>query len=127
MPYHDIRDVEQLQALLDAVLSINSGLELEGVLRRIVEAACRLTGARYGALGVLDPSGKALDQFVFVGVDASTADRIGRLPAGDGILGLLILDPQPIMLADLTEHPDSVGFPPGHPPMRSFLGVPLRI
>ncbi len=127
MPYHQIQDAGQLQALLDAVLSVESGLDLEGVLRRIAESARTLTGARYAALGVIDARGKGLEQFVTVGLDEETMRRIGRPPEGEGILGLLIVDPRPIRLADLGAHPYSVGFPPGHPPMRSFLGVPLRV
>ncbi len=127
MPHHSIRDPERLWALLDAMLLIESDLELPGVLRRIVESACSLTGARYGALGVLDPSGKRLSEFVHLGVDEATVDEIGHLPEGGGILGLLILDPTPLRLDDLSAHPDSVGFPPGHPPMRSFLGVPVMV
>lgn len=127
MPYHEIRDPEQLQALLDAVRVIESDLDLHGVLRRIVEVACSLTDARYGALGVLDSSGKHLSQFVHTGIDEETASRIGRLPTGEGLLGVLIVDPTPLRLADIASHPDSVGFPPGHPPMRTFLGVPLRV
>ncbi|MGH9295483.1 MAG: GAF domain-containing sensor histidine kinase, partial [Acidimicrobiales bacterium] len=127
MPYHALRDPDQLQALLDAVLAIESDLELPGVLRRIVESACSLTGARYGALGVIDPEGKGLSEFVHVGIDEVTTEVIGHLPEGAGILGVLILDPRPLRLADLSTHPDSVGFPPCHPPMHSFLGVPLRV
>ncbi|MCU1493617.1 MAG: putative signal transduction histidine kinase [Acidimicrobiaceae bacterium] len=127
MPYHGIRDPDQLQALLGAVLAIESDLELPGVLHRIAKAACSLTGARYGALGILDPSGKGLAQFVHVGMDDATAAAIGHLPEGAGILGLLIVEPTPLRLADLSAHPDSIGFPPSHPPMRSFIGAPLRI
>ncbi|MHB8245538.1 MAG: GAF domain-containing sensor histidine kinase [Acidimicrobiales bacterium] len=127
MPDHPIRDPDQLQALLDAVLSIESDLELPGVLRRIVEAACSLTGARYGALGVLHPLEKGLAELIHVGMDDDSVEAIDHLPEGVGILGLLILEPRPLRLADLTTHPVSVGFPPGHPPMRSFLGVPLRV
>jgi signal transduction histidine kinase len=127
VPYRAIHKPEQLQALLDAVLSIESGLELAGVLRRIVEAACKLTDARYGALGVLDPKGKGLSEFIHVGIDDAVVDAIGHLPEGAGILGLLILEPKPLLLEDLSNHPDSVGFPPAHPPMRSFLGVPVRV
>lgn len=127
MPYRDLHDADQLQALLGAVIDVESDLELEPTLRRVVTAACALTGARYGALGVLDVSGKSLAQFVHVGVDDETAARIGHPPDGAGLLGLLILDPRPLRLAEIADHPDSVGFPPGHPPMHSFLGVPLRI
>ncbi len=126
VPYHDIRDPEQLQALLDAVLDIESDLELSGVLRRVVESACGLTGARFGAIGVLDQSGGHLSEFVHFGMDDATVEGIGHLPSGKGILGLLIREPTPLRLADLSAHPDSVGFPAGHPPMHSFLGVPLR-
>jgi len=127
VPFHSIRDPDQLQGLLEAVLSIESDLELTGVLHRIAGAACALTGARYGALGVLDLSGKHLATFVHVGMDDEVVKRIGRLPEGEGILGLLISDPKPLRLADLSTHPDSVGFPPGHPPMKSFMGVPIGV
>jgi signal transduction histidine kinase len=92
-----------------------------------VEAACSLVDARYGALGVLDEAGNGLAEFVHVGLDDATVSAIGRLPEGHGILGLLILDPKPLRLTDLSEHPDSYGFPPNHPPMKAFLGVPVRI
>lgn len=127
MPYHQIDDPEKLRALLDAVLLIESDIELPAVLRHIVEVASTLVDARYGALGVIDESGTSLSEFVTVGFDQETIDGIGNLPEGAGILGLLILDPTPIRLADLSEHPDAAGFPPGHPPMRSFLGVPVKI
>jgi len=127
VPYHTIRDPEQLQALLDAVAVIESDLDLPSVLRRVAEVACSLTDARYGALGMLDSSGKHLAEFVHVGIDDAAAAAIGRLPTGEGILGLLIIDPVPFRLPDISAHPDSVGFPPAHPPMRTFLGAPLRI
>jgi GAF domain-containing protein len=127
VPYHQIDDPEKLRALLDAVLLIESDIELPAVLRHIVEVASTLVDARYGALGVIDESGTSLSEFVTVGFDQETIDGIGNLPEGAGILGLLILDPTPIRLADLSEHPDAAGFPPGHPPMRSFLGVPVKI
>jgi signal transduction histidine kinase len=116
-----------LRQLLDAVITVGSDLDLETVLRHIVESAVALVDARYGALGVLDESGTALAQFLTVGLDASTYAAIGPLPKGHGILGLLIRDPRPIRLPDLAEHPDSYGFPPHHPPMTSFLGVPVRV
>jgi signal transduction histidine kinase len=127
VPYHRIGDPDQLQALLDAVLLIETDVELPAVLRHIVEVACTLVDARYGALGVIDETGKSLSEFVTVGFDQDTIDAIGHLPEGAGILGLLILDPSPIRLADLSRHPDSAGFPPSHPPMRSFLGVPVKV
>jgi len=113
--------------LLDAVLSVGAGLDLPVTLQRIVEAATELVDARYGALGVLDASGTRLAQFLTVGVDDETYRSIGDLPEGHGILGLLIVDAKPLRLPDLSEHPDSVGFPPNHPPMTSFLGVPIRV
>lgn len=112
--------------MLAAILPVASDLELPVMLRRIVEAATELVGARYGALGVLGAD-RMLADFLTVGIDEAQRKRIGPLPEGQGILGLLILDPRPIRLADLTEHPDSFGFPPGHPPMHSFLGVPIRV
>jgi signal transduction histidine kinase len=122
-----INDPERLNSLLDAVLVIGSDLSLPAVLRRIVEAACHLVDARFGALGVLDPAAEGLSDFITFGVDDETAAATGDPPAGHGILGLLIRDPRPLRLLDLTAHPDSVGFPPGHPPMKSFLGVPVRV
>jgi len=116
-----------LRRLLDAVLSVGTDLELPVVLKRIIEAAVDLVDAQYGALGVLDESRTRLSQFITVGIDEQTHNLIGNLPEGHGILGLLIVDPQPLRLPDLREHPDSFGFPPHHPPMRSFLGVPVRV
>ncbi len=116
---------ERLQALLQAGLAVASGLEVDQVLRRVVDAARTLTGARYSALGVLDDSGTELAEFITSGIDDEGHRLIGDLPRGRGILGVLIRDAQPLRLADLNEDPRSVGFPPGHPPMRSFLGVPV--
>ncbi len=118
---------KQLRRLLDAVMSLGSDLELQVVLRQITEAAVDLVGARFGAMGVLDPGRTHLSDFITVGIDAEQVDEIGTLPEGHGILGLLIVDPRPLRLPDLREHPDSFGFPPGHPPMSSFLGVPLVV
>jgi two-component system, NarL family, sensor histidine kinase DevS len=117
----------QLRRLLDAVMSVATDLELPTVLQNIVEAARELAGARYAALGVLDPTHNYLAEFITVGLDEEQRTRIGELPKGHGILGLLIVDPQPIRLPDLSDHPESFGFPSGHPPMRSFLGVPLYV
>jgi signal transduction histidine kinase len=116
-----------LRHLLEAVLTVGSDLDLPAVLDRIVRAATQLVDARYGALGVLDDKGERLAQFLTVGIDDEGRAAIGHLPEGHGILGLLIVDPSPIRLPDLREHPDSYGFPPNHPPMRSFLGVPIRV
>jgi len=122
-----VRDLDRLRSLLDAVLGINSDLSLPHVLRHIVESAVQLIGARYGALGVLSEKGDVLSEFVNVGIPAEDVAAIGQLPEGHGILGLLIVDARPLRLPDLTKHPDSYGFPPHHPPMRSFLGVPILV
>jgi len=116
-----------LRRLLDAVLTVGSDLDLPAMLQRIVQAAVDLVDARYGALGVLDDTRERLAQFITVGIDDETRAAIGHLPEGHGILGLLIVDAKPLRLPDLREHPDSYGFPPHHPPMRSFLGVPIRV
>ncbi|WP_330342135.1 sensor histidine kinase [Streptomyces sp. NBC_00557] len=117
---------DRVHTLLDAVLAVGSDLDLEVVLRRIVESAVTLVDAQYGALGVLGEEG-TIKQFVTVGMDEEAIARIGHYPRGEGILGLLIRHPQPLRLADLAEHPASVGFPDGHPPMSSFLGAPVRV
>ena len=118
---------KSLRHLLEAVLGLGADLDLSATLRRIIEAATALADARYGALGVLNESRTALSQFITVGIDEADRAVIGELPKGHGILGLLIAHPQPLRLPDLGEHPDSFGFPPGHPPMRSFLGVPISV
>ncbi|GAB2817711.1 GAF domain-containing sensor histidine kinase [Lentzea nigeriaca] len=117
---------DKMQGLLDAVLAVGSGLELDSTLQRIVQAAVGLVGARYGALGVLGQHHN-LSQFVYVGIDPETRSKMGHLPEGKGLLGLLIKDPRAIRLHDLSEHAASVGFPANHPPMHSFLGVPVRV
>jgi signal transduction histidine kinase len=114
------------RSLLGAVTAISSDLDLTSVLTRIVEAATALTGARYGALGVLGNDGE-LVEFITTGIDDRTRALIGDLPRGRGILGVIIEDPSGLRLADLKAHPSSVGFPPNHPPMTSFLGMPVRI
>jgi GAF domain-containing protein len=114
--------------LLAALRSVGSGLELHTTLDRICETAAELTDARYAAIGVVAESGAGLSEFVQHGVDDETARRIGRMPDGHkGLLGALIRDPDPVRLANLTDDPRSCGFPPGHPPMHSFLGVPIRV
>lgn len=117
----------QLGRLLDAVLAVTSDLELEATLGRVVDAACALVGAKYGALGVIDTEGEGLSAFVHRGVDEATAQAIGHLPEGRGVLGLLIREPEPVRLENIADHPASYGFPPHHPPMRSFLGTPIRV
>ena len=115
------------QALLEAVMAISSDLDLHAVLTRIVRSATELTGATYGALGVIGPDGENLVDFVTTGIGAHQRELIGDLPRGHGILGLLIEHPEAIRLEDLSAHPSSYGFPPNHPPMTTFLGVPVRI
>ena len=117
------RDV-RLDALMGAVVSMSAELDIATVLERLVAAGCLLTGARYGALGVLGEHG-GLEEFVHQGVDEPTARLIGHPPEGRGVLGHLVSDPHPLRLHDLAAHPSSVGFPAHHPPMRSFLGVPV--
>jgi signal transduction histidine kinase len=116
-----------LRQLLDAVMAIGSDLDLEATLRRIIEAARALVDAQYGALGVLDLERTGLSEFITVGIGDDDRRAIGPLPKGHGILGLLIAHPRPLRLPDLNEHPDSFGFPPNHPPMTSFLGVPIMV
>ncbi len=117
----------RLRRLVEAGIALNSELSLDAVLQRIVEAAADLTGARYAALGVIDQTGKALERFVTAGVDPKTHAAIGELPRGRGILGVLIRDATPLRLHDIQDDPRSVGFPPNHPLMRSFLGVPILL
>jgi signal transduction histidine kinase len=116
----------RLRALLQANQAIVADLDLPGVLRHIVSAAVELAHATYGALGVLGPHGE-LEQFIHVGMPEEVAGRIEHLPQGRGLLGALITDPRPVRLSDIPADPRSSGFPEGHPPMRSFLGVPIRV
>jgi signal transduction histidine kinase len=116
-----------LSQLVDAVMAVGSDLDLPATLQRIVDAARELVDATYCALGVLDHTGGGLAEFIVSGIDGATYKAIGDLPKGHGILGLLITDPRPLRLPDLSEHPASFGFPPHHPPMTSFLGVPILV
>src|SRR3954451_14276888 len=116
----------RVQHLLDAFLSVSTGLDLPSTLRRIVEAATDLVDARYGALGVLR-KGNGLAAFIHVGIDDDLAALMGSLREGKGVLGQLISEPYPLRIPDLGQHPASVGFPPHHPPMKSFLGVPVLV
>ncbi|MGW2700076.1 sensor histidine kinase [Streptomyces sp. NPDC001340] len=117
---------DRMHTLLDAVMAIGSDLDLEDLLRRIVQSAVDLVDATYGALGVLGEEG-TIRQFITVGMDEAAIAKVGHYPEGRGILGLLIREPQPLRLDHLGEHPASVGFPPGHPPMRTFLGAPVQV
>ena len=117
---------ERMRGLVDAVVSIAEDLSLDAVLKRVVESACRLLRAQYGALGVIAQD-QTLSHFITVGIDDQTVQKIGPLPVGKGVLGMLIEDPRPIRLHDLSKHPSATGFPANHPPMVSFLGVPVRV
>lgn len=117
---------ERVRALLDAVVAVAGDLDLHATLQRVAASAARLADARFAALGVLNVAGDGLAEFVTHGVSDEERAAIGPLPQGHGILGLLITDARPLRLHDLTEHPDSYGFPAHHPPMTSFLGVPVR-
>ncbi len=120
-------DEQRLQRLIDVGRSLVSELDPEAVLRRLLEAARELTGARYAALGILNPERTELERFLTLGIDHGTRAAIGELPRGRGVLGLLISEPKPLRLHDVGAHPRSYGFPPSHPPMSSFLGVPILI
>jgi len=120
-----VDDDHRRRALVQAGIAITSELSLDAVLQTLVRIAAELTGARYSALGVIDRSGTSLVRFVTHGLDDATRAAIGDLPTGRGILGVLIHDARPLRLDDLTRDPRSVGFPPNHPPMHSFLGVPV--
>ncbi|GAA2349787.1 GAF domain-containing protein [Streptomyces violaceusniger] len=117
---------DRVHSLLQAVVDVGRGLELQQVLRHIVESAIVLVDAEYGALGVIGEDRK-LAQFVPVGIGDEVRERIGPLPQGHGLLGLLIRKPEPVRLAEISEHPGFYGFPEHHPPMHSFLGVPVRV
>jgi two-component system, NarL family, sensor histidine kinase DevS len=127
LEYVDVSDVERLRAIVDAGVALASELSLDAVLQKIVEAAADLTEAQYAALGVIDPSGRGLERFVVTGLDKETQAAIGDPPHGRGILGALIDDAKSLRLENLGDDPRSVGFPPNHPPMRSFLGVPILL
>ena len=117
----------RLRALLRATQTVVEQSDLALVLRRIVDAAIELVDAEYGAMGVINPEKDALEQFLYVGLSEQDAAAIGHLPEGHGLLGALITDPHPIRLPDMTGDPRAVGFPANHPPMKSFLGVPVQV
>ena len=124
---HEKLNTDRLRTLIDVGGFIVSELDLDVLLRRVLDAACELTGARYAALGVLNADRSELERFLTVGIDEDAQRRIGDLPRGRGVLGVLIEDPKPLRLAHVGEHPASYGFPMGHPPMETFLGVPVFI
>src|ERR1044072_2206747 len=118
---------ERFGRLLDVGATLLSELDLESVLRSVVDAARELTAAEYAALGVLDRDRTELERFIYLGIDDETKRAIGNLPRGRGVLGELIREPVPLRLRDVNEHPHAYGFPPGHPPMHTFLGVPITV
>jgi signal transduction histidine kinase len=120
-------DEQRLRRIFDVGRAVVSELDLESVLRRVLEEARELTGARYAALGILDERRRELERFLTTGIDPATRHTIGDLPRGRGVLGVLIADPRPLRLSDVGEHARSYGFPVGHPRMRSFLGVPILV
>ena len=120
-------DDVRAERLLEAGRALVAELDTEVVLERLLETARELTGARYAAIGVLDEQRRQLERFLTAGVDPATHAAIGDLPRGRGVLGLLIDDPKPLVLPNVAAHPRSYGFPAGHPPMTTFLGVPLII
>ncbi|HKB50582.1 MAG TPA: GAF domain-containing sensor histidine kinase [Solirubrobacterales bacterium] len=123
----DVLDEHRLRRLIDVGRGLVAQLDLEAVLGEVVEVARELTGARYAALGILDEDRRELERFIYVGIDEPTRAMIGNLPRGRGVLGELIRNPAPLRLHEVGEHPRSYGFPAGHPPMRSFLGVPIVV
>jgi two-component system, NarL family, sensor histidine kinase DevS len=127
MPYHQIDDPTTLRRALDAVLLIEADLELSVLLRHVTEEACAMTGARYGALGVLDEGRAQLAEFITVGLEPDQEEQIGPRPTGRGVLGPLMANPAPLRLSRISAHQESFGFPDGHPPMTSFLGVPIKV
>ena len=118
---------DSLRGLVDAGIALSSELSLDDLLQTLVETAARLTGARYAALGVINESGTGLERFLHTGIDADTVALIGHPPRGRGILGALLTDARSLRLESIADDPRSVGFPPGHPPMRGFLGVPILL
>jgi nitrate/nitrite-specific signal transduction histidine kinase len=127
MPYHSIEDPTTLRRILDAMLLIEGDLDLSVLLRHVVDEARSMTGARYGALGVLNADRSALVEFITVGLGPDEVAQIGSLPTGKGVLGVLIAEPVPLRLARIDSHAESYGFPPSHPPMTSLLGVPVKV
>jgi signal transduction histidine kinase len=117
----------RFRRLIDVGSDLLSELDLESVLKSVVEAARELTGAEYAALGVLDRERRELERFIYLGIDDETKRNIGNLPRGRGVLGELIREPRPLRLQDVNQHPHAYGFPPSHPPMHSFLGVPISV
>jgi signal transduction histidine kinase len=127
MPYRSIEDPAKLRRVLEATLQLEADLDLPTLLLHFIEEARSMTGARYGALGILNHDRTGLDEFLTAGLQPEEEEKIGPRPTGQGVLGLLISTPHPVRLANLGAHPDGFGFPPNHPPMTSFLGVPIKV
>ncbi len=127
MSLRAIDDPSSLRRVVEAMLLIEADLAVPLLLRHVVAEACSMTGARYGAIGVLDDKHTGLEEFITIGLSAEEEDRIGPRPNGRGVLGLLIAHPRPWRIAEVHAHPESTGFPANHPPMHSFLGVPIRV
>ena len=123
----EVGHIDRLRVLVDAGIALSSELSLDALLQRLVETAAELTGARYAALGVIDKAGQGLERFLTTGIDGTTHAAIGDLPRGRGLLGVLIRDTQTLRLHDIADDPRSVGFPRHHPPMKTFLGVPILL
>lgn len=126
MSTHPPLPAERLEQLVSAGLLLTSELSLDGVLQRVAEIACEIIEARYAAIGVLSPDHRSLEAFVTAGIDSDMRKKIGPPPTGRGVLGVVMREARTIRLADLSSHPDAAGFPPNHPPMKSFLGVPIE-
>lgn len=127
MPHHSIEDPAKLRRILEATLLVEADLDLPVLLHHVIGEARSMTNARYGALGVLDDEHTALAEFITVGLTREQEELIGARPTGRGVLGLLISDPKPVRLSMIESHPNTFGFPPNHPPMSSFLGVPIKV
>jgi signal transduction histidine kinase len=127
VPYRSIEDPAKLRRVLEATLLVEADLDLPVLLRHVIAEALSMTNARYGALGVLNEDRTALVEFITAGLTAEEEAQIGFRPTGRGVLGLLISDSTPVRVSQIGSHPDSFGFPPNHPPMSSFLGVPIKV
>jgi signal transduction histidine kinase len=127
MSLHSVEDASKLRRIIEAMLLIGADLDLPDLLRHVIEEARSITGAHYGAIGVLNSERTALAEFITVGLAPDDEVRIGDRPKGLGVLGLVISDPEALRIADLNSHPNRSGFPLNHPPMTSFLGVPIRV
>ncbi len=127
MPLRSIDDSSKLRRVIEAMLLIGADLDLPDLLHHVIEEARSMTGARYGAIGVLNEERTALAEFITIGLEPEAEQLIGNRPKGLGVLGLVITEPRPIRISDVNAHPNRYGFPVNHPPMSSFLGVPIKV